>query len=65
MKIQPEPESFRVPERRRLFMRRVTLHQAALGVIAILAVLLMVEASGSAAKIRKQPDTESQSDSNE
>ncbi|MFN2185494.1 MAG: hypothetical protein ACK2UU_16010 [Anaerolineae bacterium] len=46
-------------------MRRVTLHQAALGVIAILAVLLMVEASGSAAKIRKQPDTESQSDSNE
>jgi nitric oxide reductase large subunit len=65
MKIHPEPETFRVSERGRAFMRRITLHQAALGVIAILAVVLMVEASGSAASTRKRPDSESQSDGNE
>lgn len=46
-------------------MRRTTLHQAALGLIAILAVVLMVEASGSTARTRKQPYSESPSDSNE
>lgn len=46
-------------------MRHITLHQAALGIIAILAVVLMVEASGSAAGTGKQPGTESQPDGNE
>lgn len=43
-------------------MRYIALHQAALGLIAILAVMLMVEASGTAARTREQPDSESPSD---
>ena len=46
-------------------MHHITLHQAALGLIAILAVVLMVEASGSAAGTRRRPDFETQSDGNE
>jgi len=46
-------------------MRHITLHQVALGLIAILAVLLMVEASGSAIGTRKQPDSETQSGGND
>jgi hypothetical protein len=46
-------------------MRYITLHQAALGLIAILAVALMVEASFSAGRTREQPDSESQSDGDE
>ena len=46
-------------------MRYITLHQAALALIAILAVVLMVEASSSAASTRKQPESEPQSDGDE
>jgi hypothetical protein len=46
-------------------MRYTTLRQVALGLIAILAVVLMVEASGSASGTRRQPDSESQPDGNE
>jgi hypothetical protein len=46
-------------------VRYTSLHQAVPGLIAILALVLMVEGSGYAAGTRQQTDFESQSDGSE
>jgi hypothetical protein len=56
VKILFEPEALRNPERRRAFKHYVALRQAALGLIAILAVALMVEASGAPGNFQQDVD---------